>query len=994
MTSDESTVELEIEQVNNPPTVNITIPTTVQSGATVEFVADPNDIDGDDTTVMWTAPQGSFSPNDAETTDYTAPVVTVETTVLITCTVSDGTDSGFDTATITVTPSATIPSRVSRPTATAVSGSNTEILVDWNIPSSDGGSDITRYDVRYRASGNLTYTTVQVTESGGVIPTQVTLTGLTAARLYRIQVRAVNAINDNPDNWSLAATETTNGAIPTVVIRVAGNEGPINVPQLSTVILVADATSTTSGGITSYSWSGDTEQFDDDLFLDDDTRRAWVAPATSGTFTVSITVRDSIGSATDSIQLVVSNSPPVITSVTELGKVTRGSSHILSVVATDSDPGDQSSLTYSWSAGTVISGSGGRRINWVAPQTPGTHDITVTVTDPEGLQATRTTGYAVNAPPTVVLSADDTTLDANESTIIRALITDDDDNLSDLTQRWAVVRGNFVTIETLDSEGRYAREYEAPNRKGTVNISIIVSDGLDVASDSIQLTINNQAPEPTISPPSVSLETGENQPFTAIPNDPDGDLCTYSWSLSGVGRLSGTTGQTVTYFAPSSGSGTATLTVTATDNDASNPLSGISAAATITVTEPAAQPPIIDTFTVSSTSARPSDTIVMMITGRNFDQGNSNHVRWESDAEGIFGNIFNNDLRFQRFTLPSGRGIITITVTVSNDDTNVTDSESVDITILNVAPDAGVIMGLGNTITVGKRQTARVSATDDNDDPLTYQWTSERLMRIGRTNQTAQVIEAPSRTSESTAIGTLNCTVTDEPLDIDDSISDTATTTIIIVPTRPSPPVIGSVGLITTGSIEVNWTAPSNDGGADLTGYDIRLRVGSTSSGTIQESVSDLPPDRTSYEFTNLLPGTTYRFEIETSNAFLVGSAQYGFSSIVAGQTYVTMPSVVINNAPVLTRGSDAIITLEREESIVLFADYFDSDGDIVTAGWTFVGDGSLEVLDSGGLFAAGRTSARFTAPNHVSANVVAVSCSDEHGLAGNVLVFFLRVES
>ena len=86
------------------------------------------------------------------------------------------------------------------------------LIVWWNAPSRDGGSDITTYDLRYietsadeTVDSNWTVVRDVWTTSNG--PLRYALTGLTVDMQYDLQVRAVNGGGDGP--WSATATGTT-----------------------------------------------------------------------------------------------------------------------------------------------------------------------------------------------------------------------------------------------------------------------------------------------------------------------------------------------------------------------------------------------------------------------------------------------------------------------------------------------------------------------------------------------------------------------------------------------------------------------------------------------------------------------------------------------------------------------------------------------------------------------------------------------------------------
>ena len=99
----------------------------------------------------------------------------------------------------------------------------------------------------------------------------------------------------------------------------------------------------------------------------------WTAPATEGTYTISVIVSDDKGgTATESCDIEVANTPPVITSLAP-GATAVGPGGSCTVTCTASDP-DGDTITYTWSAtGGAISGTGST-VTWTAPATEGKGD--------------------------------------------------------------------------------------------------------------------------------------------------------------------------------------------------------------------------------------------------------------------------------------------------------------------------------------------------------------------------------------------------------------------------------------------------------------------------------------------------------------------------------------------------------------------------------------------------------------------------------------------
>ena len=90
---------------------------------------------------------------------------------------------------------------------------------------------------------------------------------------------------------------------------------------------------------------------------------------------------------------------------------------------------------------------------------------------------------------------------------------------------------------------------------------------------------------------------------------------------------------------------------------------------------------------------------------------------------------------------------------------------------------------------------------------------------------------------------------------------DSATT----APDVPDAPA--GLGAIANGTsqIDLSWTAPSDDGGADITGY--RIEAAAQATGPWQVLRSDTQSDATEYPHTGLDPGTTRHYRVSAINA-------------------------------------------------------------------------------------------------------------------------------
>ena len=132
------------------------------------------------------------------------------------------------------------------------------ITISWAPPLSDGGSDITAYDLRHIETDDdetvdPNWTVVEDVWTSGGDALEYTLTGLTVGTEYDIQVRAVNAVGDGP--WSATVTATTVSASACVAggaVSDAANTGLVSDCE---ALLSARDTLAETG---SLNWSEDT----------------------------------------------------------------------------------------------------------------------------------------------------------------------------------------------------------------------------------------------------------------------------------------------------------------------------------------------------------------------------------------------------------------------------------------------------------------------------------------------------------------------------------------------------------------------------------------------------------------------------------------------------------------------------------------------------------------------------------------------------------------
>jgi hypothetical protein len=270
------------------------------------------------------------------------------------------------------------------------------------------------------------------------------------------------------------------------------------------------------------------------------------------------------------LDTMLANHQPAITSlIAEPGKVLLGTSCQLSCVAADAD-GDE--LSYNWSAsGGAIAGEG-TTVTWTAPDSLGSYDVTLIVTDGRGGEVINKVTVEVrtnNSPTIASLIADaDWTLSSGGLNVTCNASDPDGD---ELTYEWSTTEGNITGTGT-------AVNWTAPQEVGVYDITVVVSDGYG-ASDTRTLPVSVVTGQPPVMEELLITKDryghcylkkysngyyvgqGKMYDLECVVADAGSEL-SYEWSYTG-GSVSGD-GSLITWTAPNT-SGKVTITVTVSD---------------------------------------------------------------------------------------------------------------------------------------------------------------------------------------------------------------------------------------------------------------------------------------------------------------------------------------------------------------------------------------------------------------------------------------------
>ncbi|RKG62999.1 PKD domain-containing protein [Corallococcus exercitus] len=365
-------------------------------------------------------------------------------------------------------------------------------------------SEVTRVELTVTGSGMSTVTT-NLDKTGGQWGGVVG--NLPAGTARTFSAKAYNASNTviyagEATNITITAAQTTSvllllqqSTAPTPFVNSAPKitgvtVSPAQVEPNKPVALTLTATDA-DGDTLAYSWTATGGAFSNAAV----SAPTWTAPATQGTYTVSVTVNDGRGgqagislqiavvTATGSANVNVTfNTWPVVSQITGTpsGQVASGGVVTLDVSASDPD-GD--SLTYAWTddCGGVFAGTASKSPSWTAPATApssGKCKTKVTVTDGRGGS---TTGELtlnvglVGAPNSVPVI--DTTYQSSatvkSSSTVRLYATAHDPENTALTFTWSATGGVLGTPTT--TAGRSEVVWTAPTTPQiTTNYTVTV----------------------------------------------------------------------------------------------------------------------------------------------------------------------------------------------------------------------------------------------------------------------------------------------------------------------------------------------------------------------------------------------------------------------------------------------------------------------------------------------------------------------------------------
>ncbi len=900
------------------PTANAGSDQTVAEGSLVSLsAAASSDPQGDALTYSWVQVSGPtvvLSSASSASPVFTAPEGLTNSQIVFELTVSDGTTTSTDTVTVTVNADNDAPSVDAGPNQTVNENATVTLAATASDPEGQG----------------LTYTWTQVSGPSVVLsnasatsPTFTAPEGLTNTQLV----------------FQVSVTDGTNTTVDTVTIDVnRDNDAPSvdagpnqTVNENASVTLAATASDPEGQGLT-YTW---TQVIGPSVVLSS-------ASATSPTFTApegltntqlvfQVSVTDGTNTTVDTVTIDVNrdNDAP---SVDAGPSQVVDENDVVTLAATASDPEGQG-LTYTW---TQVSGP-----SVVLSSASATSP---TFTAPEGLTNTQLV-FQVSVTDGTNTTVDTVTIDVNRDNDAPSVSAGPDQSVSEgalvslaasatdpegqgLTYTWTQVGGPSVAI--VGANGT-TPSFTAPNyvSNTTLTFQVAVSDGVNISVDTVTVVVNADDDAPSVSAgPDQTVDEDDVVSLAATATDPENLGLTYTWTqVSGPSAvLSDATSATPTFVAPNGLSNTTLVFQVAVSDGVNTSIDTVSIAVNRDNDAPSADAGndfAVDEgqlVTLQGNAVDPESTgltyIWEQIDGPTLLMtGLTTATPSFTAPEGVV----NSTYTFQ-FTVTDGvhTSVDTVTVTVNRDD----DAPSVDA-------------GVDRTVNEGASVTLAATASDLENQSLTYTWTQTGGPAVALSNAS---VASPSFTAPE---GLTNVSLTFQV-----AVSDGTSTTYDSV------------------TIHVNRDndAPSVNAGANQS-------VNEGDAVTLSGGVTDPEGEGVTYSWTQV--GGPAVILSNTGSLTPTFTAPEGLSNVTltfqltaSDGTNTSVDTVAIlvnrdNDAPTVDAGTDQ--SVDEGDPVTLTATASDPEGQGLMYLWTQTSGPPVT------LTGAGSASPTFTAPNLVS---------------------------
>ncbi len=694
-----------INTINSPPTAYAGPDQSVHAGSLVRLNGSgSSDVDGDSLTFNWSLiekPNGSAAFLSGSNTVDPAFTADLPGNYIVQLVVNDGhVDSAADSITVTTTNSAPVAN--AGPDQSVALGAL--VTLDGSASSDVDGDPLTYFwTITEKPAGS----TAMLSDTAAVKPTfTADKPGTYVAHLF---------VNDGmADSGQDTVVISTINSVPTAEAGPGQSKFVGNI-----VTLDGSGSHDPDGDSITYFWSFVSRPGESAAALSD--------PAAAkptfyvdkfGMYVVQLIVNDGkVNSEPDTITVTTENSPPVANAGEDQ------TAYVTQTVTLDgskSSDVDGDALTYTWTFNSRPAGSTAALSNPDAVKPtftadkPGTYVAQLIVNDgtvdsvPDTVTIT-----TLNSPPVADAGADQTTYVTQTITLDGSGSSDVDGNA--LTHRWSFSSTPAGSGAVL-SDSTSVKPTFYVDKFGTYVVQLIVNDGtVDSAPDTVTITTENTAPVADAGPDQTTYVTQTVTLDGSKSSDVDGNLLTFSWSLTttppgSAATLSDPAAVKPIFTADKNGTYVAQLIVSDGTVDSAP-----------------------DTVTISTQNSAPvanagpdqtvnkSQTVQLDGSGSSDVDGDTLMYTWAMSSKPPGSTATLSDIHVVNPTFVSDvRGDYVIQLIV-NDGTANSAPDSVTITTSNSKPVAQA--GENQSVKVGALVTLNGSASSDADnDSLTYSW--------------------------------------------------------------------------------------------------------------------------------------------------------------------------------------------------------------------------------------------------------------------------------
>ncbi len=442
-----------------------------------------------------------------------------------------------------------------------------------------------------------------------------------------------------------------------------------------------------------------------------------------GEHTITLTATDSDGRTSSASITFTVLAPPTatITAPADNSTFAVGSTIDFEGSGTDAEDGALTGASLVWNSSIDGDFGTGETVS-LATLSAGTHTVTLTATDSDGLTGTATITVVVQTlgSPTAVITspANNSAFAPGQAVTFQGSATDPEDG--------ALTGASLVWTSNLDGQiGTGISFSTAGLSVGTHTVTLTATDSDSQTGTAVVTVIISAPPAASITSPTggSTFSAGASVSFQGSATDPEDGALTGSslvWSSSRDGQIG--TGES---FSSSSLSvGVHVITLAATDSN------GQVGTAQVSITiNPAGSPPVVSiTAPGDGSTAVLGASVGFTGTATDTEDGNiAASLSWSSNKDGAIG----TGASFSTSSLTVGTHTITASVTDS-DGWMVTDQ--ITLTILS-PPTASISAPANNaTVTAGASTTFIGSASDPEDGALTgasLVWVSDKDGQIG-----------------------------------------------------------------------------------------------------------------------------------------------------------------------------------------------------------------------------------------------------------------------